>query len=93
VEANEPLQLCISSPSERDYQQALTMAEEGLAQIQNEYWSQTQVALLVQKFEMPIFTRQERRKSGRTRGKGTRKGQPDQDGDAAEAGEDNLDEA
>jgi hypothetical protein len=93
VEANEPLQLCISSPSERDYQQALTMAEEGLTQIQNEYWSQTQVALLVQKFEMPIFTRQERRKSGRTRGKGTRKGQPDQDGDAAEAGEDNLDEA
>merc|ERR1719398_461460 len=70
VEANEPLQLCISSPSERDYNQALTMAEEGLTQIQNEYWSQTQVALLVQKFEMPIFTRQERRKSGRARGKG-----------------------
>jgi len=86
VEANEPLQLCISSPSERDYSQALSMAEEGLAQIQNEYWSQTQVALLVQKFEMPIFTRQERRKSGRTRGKGKPRG-ADQDGDAAEAGE------
>jgi hypothetical protein len=92
VEANEPLQLCISSPSERDYNQALTMAEEGLAQIQNEYWSQTQVALLVQKFEMPIFTRQERRKSGRTRGKGRPRGSGDQDGEGAEAAEEAAEE-
>jgi hypothetical protein len=44
------------------------MAEEGLAQIQNEYWAQTHVALLVHKFELPIYTRlQDKKRSTKAR--------------------------
>jgi len=60
VEANEPLQLCISSPTYPEYQRAVTMAESGLSQIQNEYWTTTGTMLPVQKFEQPIFDRPEK---------------------------------
>jgi len=72
VEANEPLQLCISSPSYPEYQRAVTMAESGLSQIQNEYWTTTGTMLPVQKFEQPIFDRPEkpRRSTGAKKPRG-----------------------
>jgi hypothetical protein len=75
VEANEPLQLCISCSSYPEYQRAVQMGEAGLAQIQNEYWNTTGTILPVQKFEQPIFDRPEKpKRKTEGPGKGRRTG-------------------
>jgi hypothetical protein len=74
VEANEPLQLCISSPSFPEYQRAMQMAENGLSTIQNEYWTTTATLLPVQKFEQPIFEKPEKpKRSGSSKSKSRKK--------------------